>query len=155
MKFRSRSTSLLTTVSALLLCASCQKGIAPGPNGSTLGASGRNNSVNTLLTTTRMLVGAASQNTSGSDFHALDSLAGPFTVRRSYDGGAIPATWTASVAGIDVSHRASVYSAKPDLAQLASGALDASINAFLATIPSTHVAFLTVWHEPDGKIRKG
>lgn len=153
MKLRMGSSSLLTAVSAIMLCASCQKGVTTGANGT--GANTAKRSLTQLLTGTQMLVGAASQNTSGSDFPALDSLAGPYTVRRSYNGGAIPATWSATVAGIDVSHRASVWSAKPDLAQLAAGSLDASINAFLATIPSTHVAFVTIWHEPDGKIRKG
>jgi hypothetical protein len=101
-----------------------------------------------------MLVGAAGVNLSGSDFPALDAAAGPFTVRRSYDTN-LPATFASSVAGIDVGARASVWSCKPDLAQLASGALDSAIRAFVASIPDTHVAWLTVWHEPDGKIRKG
>lgn len=101
-----------------------------------------------------MLIGAASVNLSGSDFPALDAVAGPFTVRRSYDTG-LPATFAASVAGIDVGKRASVWSCKPDLGLLASGALDSAITAFVASIPDTHVAWLTCWHEPDGKIRKG
>jgi hypothetical protein len=101
-----------------------------------------------------MLVGAASVNLNGSDFPALDVAAGPFTVRRSYDTN-LPATFAASVAGIDVGVRASVWSCKPDLTQLASGALDSAITAFVASIPDTHVVWLTVWHEPDGKIRKG
>lgn len=101
---------------------------------------------------TTMLVGAASVNLSGSDFPALDAAAGPFTVRRSYDTG-IPASFAASVAGIDVGSRASVWSCKPDIFQLASGALDTQIRAFVASIPTTHVAWLTCWHEPDHKIR--
>ena len=101
-----------------------------------------------------MLVGAASQNANGSDFAALDGVAGPFTVRRSYDT-TLPATFAASVAGIDAGQRASVWSCKPDLTQLASGALDTAIRAFVASIPATHVCWLTCWHEPDGKIRKG
>jgi hypothetical protein len=100
-----------------------------------------------------MLVGAAGVNLNGSDFASLDMAAGPFTVRRSYDS-AIPATFANSVAGIDVGVRASVWSCKPDLAQLASGALDTAITAFVASIPDTHVAWLTCWHEADGKIRK-
>jgi len=100
-----------------------------------------------------MLVGAASANLSGSDFAALDAAAGPFTVRRSYDD-ALPATFAASAAGIDVAAgRASVHSCKPPLDQLASGALDGAIRAFVASIPPTHVTWLTVWHEPDHKIR--
>lgn len=100
-----------------------------------------------------MLVGAASANLAGSDFPALDSSAGPFTCRRSYDT-TLPATFSASVAGIDVGARASIWSCKPDLAQLASGSLDSAIRAFVQSIPDTHVAWLTCWHEPDGKIRK-
>lgn len=101
-----------------------------------------------------MLVGAAGVALNGSDFPALDAAAGPFTVRRSYDTN-LPATFAGSVAGMDVGMRASVWSCKPDLAQLASGALDTAIKAFVASIPDTHVAWLTCWHEPDGKIRKG
>lgn len=101
-----------------------------------------------------MLVGAAGTSLSGSDFPALDAAAGPFTVRRSYDTN-LPATFAASVAGIDVGKRASVWSCKPDLAALAAGTLDNAIRAFVQSIPDTHVAWLTVWHEPDGKIRKG
>lgn len=100
-----------------------------------------------------MLVGAATQNLSGSDFPALDASSGPFTVRRSYDS-ALPASFAASVAGIDVGVRASVWSCKPDLAQLAAGTLDSAITRFVTSIPDSHVAFLTCWHEPDGKIRK-
>ena len=101
-----------------------------------------------------MLVGAASMALSGSDFDALDAAAGPFTVRRSYDT-TIPTSWAASVAGIDVGKRASVWSCKPDLAALASGALDTQIRALVQSIPTTHVAWLTCWHEPDHKIRTG
>ncbi|TYK45147.1 hypothetical protein [Actinomadura decatromicini] len=100
-----------------------------------------------------MLVGAAGTSLSGSDFPALDQAAGPFTVRRSYDT-ALPATFAASVAGIDVNKRASVWSCKPDLGQLAAGTLDSAIRAFVQSIPDTHVCWLTCWHEPDGKIRK-
>jgi hypothetical protein len=103
---------------------------------------------------TAMLVGAASGSLSGSDFATLDAAAGPFTCRRSYDT-ALPATFADSVAGIDVGQRASIWSCKPDLGQLAAGLLDSQIRAFVASIPASHVAFLTCWHEPDGKIRKG
>jgi hypothetical protein len=149
-------TSAVVLLSTLIFGVSCEKSAAPGTLPGTTSTTSNTSLVFQPLTPTiEMLVGAASQNASGSDWPALDTVAGPWSVRRSYDGGAVPATWSASVAGVDVSHRASVWSAKPDLTQLASGALDSSINAFLASIPSTHVAFLTVWHEPDGKIRKG
>jgi hypothetical protein len=101
---------------------------------------------------TTMLVGAASANLSGSDFADLDAAAGPFTCRRSYDS-ALPATFAASVAGMDVGQRASIWSCKPDLTALADGDLDGQIRAFVASIPTTHVAWLTCWHEPDHKIR--
>jgi hypothetical protein len=105
-----------------------------------------------------MLVGAATTNLSGSDFEGLNAVAGPWTVRRSYENAAVGfpfTTWAASRAGIDVGKRASVWSCKPDLAGLAAGSYDAQIKAFVASIPDTHVAFLSVWHEVDGKIRKG
>ena len=105
-----------------------------------------------------MLVGAAGVNLSGSDFAALDAAAGPYTSRRVYEDAAIGfpfTTWAASRGGMDVGKRASVWSCKPDLAGLKSGAYDAKITAFVRTIPDTHVAFLTCWHEVDGKIRKG
>lgn len=103
---------------------------------------------------TALLVGAASATAAGTDFASLDFAAGPFTARRSYDT-ALPGTWAASVAGIDVGHRASIWSCKPDLGQLAAGVLDNQIRALVASIPASHVAFLTCWHEPDGKIRQG
>jgi hypothetical protein len=104
-----------------------------------------------------MLVGAASQELSGSDFPALDAVAGPWTVRRSYGSQAdgIPGSFANSVAGIDVGKRASVLSLKPDLTAMADGSLDAAVIAFVKSIPSGHRTFLTIWHEPDGKIRSG
>lgn len=101
---------------------------------------------------TTMLVGAASANLSGSDYDALNVAAGPFACRRSYDS-ALPATFAASVAGMDVGRWASIWSCKPDLAALANGDLDGPIRAFVASIPTSHVAWLTCWHEPDHKIR--
>lgn len=104
-----------------------------------------------------MLVGAASQELSGSDFPALDAVAGPWTIRRSYgsqtDG--IPSTFADSVAGIDVGKRASVLSLKPDLTAMVDGSLDAAVIAFVKSIPPGHRTFLTIWHEADGKIRSG
>jgi hypothetical protein len=105
-----------------------------------------------------MLVGAAPATLSGSDFDSLDAAAGPWTVRRSYEDAAVGfnfANWAASRGGIDVGKRASVWSCKPDLAGMGSGAYDSKIQAFVSSIPDTHVAFLSVWHEVDGKIRKG
>lgn len=102
-----------------------------------------------------MLVGAASALANGGDFAALDTAAGPWTCRRSYDAGGVPSSFAASAAGIDVGKRASVWSCKPDLAALANGSLDSAIRAFVASIPPTHVCWVTAQHEPDVKIRKG
>jgi len=52
-------------------------------------------------------------------------------------------------AGMDVGHRATHYSFKPDMAALASGRLDGDIRAFLKTIPAGHETILTIWHEPE------
>ncbi|MFA1537992.1 hypothetical protein [Actinomadura monticuli] len=101
-----------------------------------------------------MLVGASSLSLAGDDFGDLDAAAGPFAVRRSYDKG-LPESWAESVAGIDVGKRVSVWSCKPDLGQLAGKALDRRLREFVESIPDSHAAFLTCWHEPDGKIRKG
>jgi hypothetical protein len=104
-----------------------------------------------------MLVGAASVNLSGSDFAALNAVAGPWTVRRSYEDASagIPVSWAASNAGVDVGVRASVWSGKPPVLALASGALDAQVTAFISSIPDSHVAFVTIWHEADSKVRQG
>lgn len=106
-----------------------------------------------------MLVGAAvSSTTAASDNTAWDDLAasaGPWTVRRSYNPGAIPATWASSAAGPDVGRCASVWSAKPDVTQMANGALDGATRSFLQSIPDSHTAFVTIWHEPDVKIKQG
>jgi hypothetical protein len=101
-----------------------------------------------------MLVGASSVSLKGKDFGELDAAAGPFTARRSYDRE-LPQSWAESVAGIDVGKRVSVWSCKPDLAQLSGKKLDNRLREFVQSVPDSHAAFLTCWHEPDGKIRKG
>ena len=105
-----------------------------------------------------MLIGAASANSSGSDFDALDLAAGPFTARRVYEDpqtGWPWATWSACRGQQDVGKRMSVWSCKPDIIKLGQGAYDSKITAFVQSIPDTHVAALTCWHEVDAKIRKG
>lgn len=105
-----------------------------------------------------MLIGAAPQSLSGSDFQALDDKAGPWTLRRSYESAAIGwsfTNWATSRGGIDVGKRASLWSCKPDLVALGNGAYDAKITAFVDSIPSDHLAILSIWHEVDGKIRSG
>lgn len=104
---------------------------------------------------TALLMSAASGVLSGSDFDGpggLDEKAGPLTGRRSYDSD-LPATIMTSNARIDVGKRAILWSCHPDLDDLRSGALDSRIQAFVASIPPTQVAFLTCWHEPDHKAR--
>jgi hypothetical protein len=110
-----------------------------------------------------MLIGAATVNLSGSDFGPANTRYGPLTARRSYQAAAdgIPASFTASNAKIDwdsinsCTKYVSVWSGKPDIAQMASGALDAAVTAFVNTIPVGHRAFLACWHEGDGKVRSG
>ncbi len=86
-------------------------------------------------------------------FNSIEPAAGPYTCCRTYNSGNFAATWGADVAGVDVSVRASVYSAKPNLSSMASGALDAQVTAFISSIPDSHVAHVTIWHEPDVKLR--
>lgn len=127
-------------------------GTAVIPTGNGGGGGGEVGDVNT------MLVGAASAVSSGSDFDALDAAAGPFTARRSYEDPMVGfpwSDWSATRAGIDVGKRASVWSCKPDIVRLGQGGYDAAITALVQSIPDTHVAFLTCWHEVDSKIRKG
>lgn len=108
-----------------------------------------------------MLIGAASQSLAGNDFVALDNACGPFTVRRSYHGATdgFP-LFAVSNAHIDYDYvagktrYASVISYKPDVVAMANGGCDAAVNALLASIPSGHPTMLTIWHEPDSKVRQ-
>lgn len=117
-----------------------------------------------------MLVGAAGQSLSGSDYAVLNASAGPFTCRRSYNGAndfasnhGVPTSFSASNAALDydtvadMTRYVSVYSFKPDLTMLGSttGNLDARLEAFIETIPDGHPMMLTPWHEPGSKVRQG
>lgn len=104
-----------------------------------------------------ILWGAAPDSLSGSDFPADDLQFGPLTIRRSYQPAAagMPASWAACNAGVDVGKRASCWSGKPTMSSVANGSLDGQILSFLRSIPKTHVAFVSIWHEPDGKIKDG
>jgi hypothetical protein len=106
---------------------------------------------------TGILWGTCPQYLGGSDFAAKDTAYGPLTIRRSYNGEApgMPASWADCNAGVDVGLRASCWSGKPPLGDVASGALDAQILAFLRSIPQSHLAWVTIWHEADSKIRSG
>jgi hypothetical protein len=100
--------------------------------------------------------------------HADEVLAheadcGKLQILRTYDGGA-PATW-ASVSTANGSRTAAVpgwrtrsswHSMKPDVAALASGALDGWVRDYLYSIPETgHVRMLTIQHEPKGRVAAG
>ncbi|MBE1537705.1 glycoside hydrolase family 26 protein [Actinomadura algeriensis] len=102
-----------------------------------------------------ILWGSAGDDLEGSDYSRLDERYGPLTIRRAYqrpDDG-IPKSWKASNAGSDVGKRASCWSGKPDMGDVASGSLDERILGFLRSIPKSHVAFVTIWHEPDAKLK--
>jgi hypothetical protein len=104
-----------------------------------------------------ILWGACPQNLSGSDFAAKDAAYGPLTIRRSYEPAAagMPTSWAACNAGVDVGKRASCWSGKPSITAMAGRSLDAQTLRFLRSIPKSHVAFVSIWHEGDGKIRNG
>lgn len=109
---------------------------------------------------TSMLVGAASYHppsSSQSSFTTiLEPQVGPMTVRRSYDGDAIPTSWETSEASIDVGVRASVWSVHPPIVDFAAGAHDTALRTFLRTIPDDGMPkFLIGWHEADSKVRRG
>lgn len=104
---------------------------------------------------TGMLVGESRDNGNTALFDAMATQAGPYTVARAYQSGQWRSTWSADVGGSDVGKRATIYSCKPDMAAMGSGSLDASLTAFVQSIPDSHVAFLCMWHEPDVKLRKG
>ncbi|TYK44376.1 hypothetical protein [Actinomadura decatromicini] len=104
-----------------------------------------------------ILWGAAGDRLSGSDFPGMDDEFGPLTIRRSYQPAAVgmPEGWAESNAGVDVGARASCWSGKPSITAMARGALDQETLAFLRSIPEDHLAFVSIWHEADGKIRSG
>jgi hypothetical protein len=107
-----------------------------------------------------MLIGAATQNLSGSDW---PTNLGPLTCRRSFNGSTdfaatygVPTSFSASNAGIDASKGlVSIYSFKPDISLMAGASLDDAVNAFLDSIPAGQKMILTVWHEPGSKVRQG
>ncbi|SNR54763.1 hypothetical protein [Actinomadura mexicana] len=104
-----------------------------------------------------ILWGTCPRNLSGSDFAAKDAAYGPLTIRRSYQPATagMPASWAACNGGVDVGKRASCWSGKPSITAMAGGKLDAQTLTFLRSIPKSHLAFVSIWHEGDGKIRNG
>src|SRR4051794_16472654 len=88
------------------------------------------------------------------DWNRLVGLVGQLNARRSYDDY-LPATYAQSKASIDPElHVVSCWSAKPDMARVASGELDAAFNAFLDSIPRGQQVWTTFWHEPENDIGK-
>ncbi|WP_020579996.1 hypothetical protein [Actinopolymorpha alba] len=81
---------------------------------------------------------------------------------RTYDSGR-PLYWTTRSGSSSTipatpgwETRASWHSMKPDAEDMAAGALDAWATAYLNSIPITGVPrFLTIWHEPESKVRDG
>lgn len=107
-----------------------------------------------------MLVGAAndipSSTEAGWQTYAA-TVPGPQTIRRTYSPpqAGVPSSWAATPAGSDVGKRASVWSFKPPVDQVASGALDTAITALIASIPDAHVAMISLWPEADRHVRLG
>lgn len=90
-------------------------------------------------------------------FNTAQATAGPWTICRRYQSGMFGSTFAADSSGCgnDIGKRATFYSAKPNLASMASGALDAATLAWLNSVDDSHILFVTIWHEPDIKLRGG
>ncbi|MGW2309050.1 hypothetical protein [Actinomadura luteofluorescens] len=104
-----------------------------------------------------ILRGTCPRHLSGSDFDAKDAAYGPLTIRRSQQPAAanMPASRAACNTGVRVGKRAGCWSGKPSITAMAGGDLDAQTLRLLWSIPQSHDAFVSIWHEGDGKIRKG
>lgn len=106
-----------------------------------------------------MLVGMATQVMNGSDW---PTNVGPLTCRRSYNGASdfptthgVPTSYAASNAHVDPGlNVVTNYSFKPDIILMAGTSLDASVEAWLDSFPEDQKAFVTIWHEADGKVRQ-
>jgi hypothetical protein len=94
----------------------------------------------------------------GSAFDTLNSAFpsnGKLMSERIYES-AIPAVYGGRTATAHNAGRVVWYSTKPDMAAVASGSLDAAINAWLTGFPTTGADFyLTFWHEPEDQIEVG
>jgi hypothetical protein len=101
---------------------------------------------------TGMLVGA-SVSRGRPAYDAIRATAGPWSMSRTYNKANMSATFAADPCGADVGKVASVFSSKPDLAQMASGAYDALVRGWALSIPTGHPVFPCIWHEPDVKLR--
>lgn len=105
----------------------------------------------------QVLVGSSTEPPTMAEWQANNVAMGPWTVRRSFstEGFGMPASWSACPGGDDIDICASVYSCKPNPNDVASGALDNRIRGFINSIPDSHIAFVTIWHEADVKIKQG
>jgi hypothetical protein len=101
---------------------------------------------------TGMLVGA-SVSRGRVAYDAIRATAGPWSMSRTYQKANFLSTFAADAAGADVGKVASVYSAKPPLAGMASGAYDTLVEGWINSIPTGHPVFCCIWHEPDVKLR--
>lgn len=85
---------------------------------------------------------------------STQATAGPWTVSRSFNAGTFEGSWAGSIGAPDVGRCASSLSWKPDMTQMASGALDATVTNLISGIPDSHLCFVEIWHEADVKQRK-
>lgn len=97
---------------------------------------------------TDLLVGAAVNNGTQTNFNTLETAIGDITVYRSYDSG-FPSTWQNSNASWVPDRVVSWHSLKPNVAQTASGALDTQLNTWISSIPTSHQCMLTFQHEME------
>ncbi|MFV2172352.1 hypothetical protein ACFHW2_11780 [Actinomadura sp. LOL_016] len=103
-----------------------------------------------------LLVGAAIDPPNQTGFTQANTQMGPWTVHRGFTSGGFPAAgWSGTTCGWDPGRWASVWSGKPSPTSLASGSLDNATRNFLLSIPASHTAFVTIWHESDVKIKQG
>jgi hypothetical protein len=122
--------------------------IPPGGGGGNGGGGGGGGSGGTGI-----LVGA-SVSRGRVAFDSIRAQAGPWSISRTYNSGTFKTTWSQEPAGADVAAGlASAWSAKPDMNQMASGALDNVLEGLLGSIPSGQRVFPCIWHEPDVKLR--
>lgn len=75
---------------------------------------------------------------------------GQMGIRRCYDGPNWNLNYSAGAAAATVGHNmVNWLSFTPNLASMASGALDGNLTTFAASIPSTEKAMITIKHEPE------
>lgn len=97
--------------------------------------------------------------TQEQEFAAHEAEVGTVAVHRHYDAG-MPATWAATTAATypGWEDRWTWTSVKPNVVDLASGALDETVGAWLDSIPPANPGIrrmLTCWHEPEPKVVDG